>query len=152
MTEQLAPSTTVPLSAPFYGASLPVAVGRYWRKYATFSGRASRSEFWWWALVQFIIVAILLAIYIPSLLAGRTGGNGIRIDAGIIVVIVVGGIWGLVNIVPGIALTWRRLHDANLSGLFWLLSFIPSLGGLIMLVLTLLPSNPKGARFDAPRA
>jgi uncharacterized membrane protein YhaH (DUF805 family) len=151
MTEQPASSNAVPLSAPLYGASFSDAVGRYWRKYAIFSGRASRSEFWWWALAQFIVVAILLAIYVPSLLAARTGGSGIRIDVGIIIVIVIGGIWGLVNIVPGIALTWRRLHDANLSGLFWLLSFIPSLGGLIILVLTLLPSNPEGARFDAPR-
>ena len=34
----------VPLSAPYYGASLGIAFSRFWRKYATFSGRASRSE------------------------------------------------------------------------------------------------------------
>jgi uncharacterized membrane protein YhaH (DUF805 family) len=150
MTEQPAPSGTVPLSAPYYGATLPIAFGRYWRKYATFSGRASRSEYWWWELIELIVGGILLAIYIPSLLAARTGGHGIRIDTGIIVVIVLGGIWGLATIVPSIALTWRRLHDANLSGLFWLLALIPSVGGLIILVLTLLPSKPEGARFDAP--
>jgi uncharacterized membrane protein YhaH (DUF805 family) len=149
MTEQALPAA-VPLSAPYYGASLPIAFGRYWRKYAAFNGRASRSEYWWWALVQAIIVGILLAIYIPSLLAGRTGGAGIRIDTGIVVVIVVGGVWGLATIVPTIALTWRRLHDANFSGFYWLLSFIPSVGGLILLVLTLQPSKPEGARFDVP--
>lgn len=150
MTGPSLPDGSVPLSAPYYGASLPIAVGRFWRKYAIFSGRASRSEYWWWALIEFIIVAILLSVYIPSLLAARTGGAGLRINTGIIVVIIIGGIWGLATIVPTIALTWRRLHDANFSGLFWLLSFIPSVGGLIMLVLTLQPSKPEGARFDEP--
>ena len=111
---------------------------------------ASRSEYWWWELIELIVGGNLLAIYIPSLLAARTGGHDIRIDTGIIIVIVLGGIWGLATIVPSIALTWRRLHDANLSGLFWLLALIPSVGGLIVLVLTLLPSKPEGARFDAP--
>src|SRR6478672_3799532 len=49
----------VPRWAPLYGASLPEAVPRYFRKYATLSGRASRSEFWWWALVNGIASLIL---------------------------------------------------------------------------------------------
>ena len=150
MTEQSTPSSRVPLSAPYYGASLPIAFARYWRKYATFNGRASRSEFWWWELVALIIGAILMAIYIPSLLASTTGGHGIRINAGIAIVIVVGGIVFFATVVPSLALSWRRLHDANLSGWFILLSLVPSVGGLIVLILCVLPSNPEGARFDAP--
>jgi hypothetical protein len=55
----------------------------------------------------------------------------------------------LAQIVPGIALAVRRLHDANLSGLLYLLVLVPSVGGLIVLVLHLLPSNPAGRRYDA---
>ena len=150
MSEQAVPKSAVPLSLPYYGATLPVAFGRFWRKYATFTGRASRSEFWWWELIALIVGAILTVVYIPSLLAATTDGHGLRINAGIVVVIGVGAIWGLATIVPSLALTWRRLHDANLSGLLWLLTFIPSVGGLIVLILTLLPSKPEGARFDAP--
>jgi uncharacterized membrane protein YhaH (DUF805 family) len=150
MTGQPVTRGAVPLSAPYYGASLSVAVGRYWRKYGTFSGRASRSEFWWWELIALVVGAVLLSVYIPSLLAATTGGYGLRINAGIIVVIVLGGIWALATIVPSLALTWRRLHDANFSGLFWLLALIPSVGGLIVFILSLLPSAPEGARFDAP--
>ena len=139
----------VPLSAPYYGASLPVAVARFWCKYATFSGRASRSEFWWWELVALIFGGALLAIYIPSLLDGITGGAGIRINPGIIIAMVLGGIWFLATIVPSIALTWRRLHDANFEGLYWLLVLIPYVGGLIILGLTMLPSNPAGEKFDS---
>jgi uncharacterized membrane protein YhaH (DUF805 family) len=65
---------------------------------------------------------------------------------------VFGGIAGIVllgSIVPGIAIQVRRLHDANLSGGFWFLHFVPSVGALIVLILTILPSDPRGARFDA---
>ena len=43
----------------------------------------------------------------------------------------------------------RRLHDANYSGWFYLLSLIPGVGGLIILIFMVLPSHPQGARFDA---
>ncbi|MFI5061909.1 MAG: DUF805 domain-containing protein, partial [Actinomycetales bacterium] len=132
------------MSAPYYGASLPIAFTRFWRKYATFSGRAGRSEFWWWELVGVIIAAILMAIYLPSLLASITGGHGIRINTGIVIVIVLGGIVFLATVVPSLALSRRRLHDVNLSGWFVLLSLVPSVGGLIVLILCVLPSNPEG--------
>ena len=58
-------------------------------------------------------------------------------------------IWWLAIIVPTLALSWRRLHDTNRSGLFWFLGFIPVVGGIILLVLFVLDSDPAGARFDA---
>ena len=55
-------------------------------------------------------------------------------------------------IVPTLAVTVRRLHDAGYSGWLVLLSFIPWLGGLILFVFTLLPASPNGARYDPPAA
>src|SRR6185312_8282818 len=49
----------VPLDQPLYGASFGQAIKRFFTKYATFSGRASRSEYWWVQLFNFIIVAVL---------------------------------------------------------------------------------------------
>jgi uncharacterized membrane protein YhaH (DUF805 family) len=140
------------LSAPYYGATFPIAAKRFWQKYATFSGRASRGEYWWWALVSGIVGVVMMSIYIPSLLAARTGGSGLQINAGIILVIVVGGLWFLATVVPTVALLWRRFHDANFSGWFFLLGLIPTVGWLFILIFTLLPSNPAGARFDQPAA
>jgi hypothetical protein len=57
-------------------------------------------------------------------------------------------VFAVAQIVPSISSSVRRLHDANLSGLLVLLSLIPSVGGLIVLVLTILPSSPEGRRFD----
>ncbi len=80
-------------------------------KYADFSGRASRSEFWWFAL------ASLLAMFIGSAIAPALGAL----------------LW-LGLIIPYLAAGIRRLHDTNRSGWFWLLGLIPLIGGIIVLV------------------
>ena len=51
-------------------------------------------------------------------------------------------------VVFGIALSVRRLHDANLSGLWYLLILVPFLGAPALLILVLLPPDPRGVRFD----
>jgi uncharacterized membrane protein YhaH (DUF805 family) len=140
----------VPLSAPYYGASLGIAFSRFWRKYATFSGRASRSEYWWWYLISIIGAAILFLIgtvaggvYGPPADAGApTLGPGYGIYLTLTL------IFGLAVLVPGFALIWRRLHDTNRSGAFYFLVLIPFVGPIILLVFVLLPPNPEGARFD----
>jgi uncharacterized membrane protein YhaH (DUF805 family) len=58
-------------------------------------------------------------------------------------------VWVLGSLVPTYALLARRLHDSNLSAWNILWSLVPFAGGIIMLVLTLRPSDPTGFRFDA---
>lgn len=146
------PTNDTALSQPLYGATLGQAVSRFFKKYATFTGRASRSEFWWWFLVNSVVGLVL---YILMLVLGAGGAT---IDAttgastpgpGFVVGIVLSGIWFLATIVPWLALVWRRFHDTNRSGAFYFLSLIPFVGGIIVLVMLALPSDPAGARFDA---
>ncbi|MDQ1057094.1 uncharacterized membrane protein YhaH (DUF805 family) [Arthrobacter globiformis] len=143
-----------PLWAPYYGAPFPVAVRRFFKKYATFSGRASRSEYWWWVLVAVVVGIIINIITAVGGSAGATvAANGTAVPGpGAVVGYVLIAIWGLATIVPSLALTARRLHDVNLSGWFVLLGLVPFLGGIALLVLTILPSKPEGQRFDAPTA
>jgi uncharacterized membrane protein YhaH (DUF805 family) len=158
-----------PLDQPYYGAPIQAAITRFWKKYATFSGRASRSEYWWWVLIAAVVNIVLSAL-------GKIHGIG-----GIFTIIQ--DLWSLAIIVPTLALVWRRLHDTNRSGL-WALApvifaivgailvifgagiavvssahalglalllvgvIVSGIGGLVLLILTLLPSNPEGARFD----
>lgn len=144
-----APDGIVPLWAPWYGASFAVAFTRFWRKYATFSGRASRSEFWWWILVTFVVSGALTSLssalgFAPAHPFSVIPGPGFAFVGGL------DGLWGLATIVPMLALIWRRLHDTNLSGGFFFLSLIPLAGPIILVVLTLLPPSPGGVRFDRP--
>ena len=61
--------TSAPSDRPLYGAGFGQAVRRFWSKYATFSGRASRSEFWWWQLAN-LLVAVVLAVIVIAVHGG----------------------------------------------------------------------------------
>lgn len=143
------PAGEPPLWAPHYGASFPVAAKRFFTKYATFSGRASRSEYWWWTLAA-VAVSIVLNIIIG--LGTTTSSLSSTPDFGPAAIFgyVLLGIWGLATLVPSLALSVRRLHDGNFSGWLLLLLLIPFLGAIAVLVFMILPSNPAGQRFDRP--
>lgn len=158
-------SNPADLSLPLYGASFAQAVKRFFKKYATFSGRASRSEYWWAALFLFLlqlIPGILMVIggvmmgtaassvdpYDPNaaaMAAEASSGPGSIL---MIVGVILASILFLATIVPSIAVAWRRLHDANFPGPLFFLNFIPSVGSIIVLVLMLMPPKPEGQRFD----
>jgi len=140
-------STAVPLSQPLYGASLGQAVSRFFSKYATFSGRASRSEYWW--VVLFIALVNLVFSILFAVLGGKYTPDSdgmIHIEGVAVVIVVIWGLFGLAILIPHIALTVRRLHDANFAGWFYLFTVFGL--GLVTFILTLLPSKPEGARFD----
>jgi uncharacterized membrane protein YhaH (DUF805 family) len=139
------PSASAPLGQPLYGASFGDAIRRFFKKYADFTGRASRSEFWWWYLFAIIIGAVY-GILLGTLGTIGNGGRGLGPIGWVLVVLY--SLWGLAILVPSLALIWRRLHDANLAGPFFFLGFIPVVGWIIVLVFYLLPSKPEGARFD----
>lgn len=142
---------TVALDQPYYGAPLGAAVQRFFKKYATFTGRASRSEFWWWVLVNVVVVGVL------NILSAVTGGAGGVDEYGMptgpsglgVVFLVLTALWSLAVLVPGIAVTVRRLHDTNKSGFWIFIALVPVIGPIVLLVFELLPSDPAGVRFDA---
>jgi len=89
-------------------------------KYVTFSGRATRSEFWWWTLF------VVLASFVLSL-----------IDASILKAPDIGAlyaIFSLATFLPGISVMVRRLHDVNKSGWWFWIALIPVLGIILLLV------------------
>lgn len=109
----------------------------YWlgcfRKYATFTGRARRAEYWWYQLFNLILYAIVLGVGFG--LDSAMNGSGVL--PGVLIFVYLAGV-----LLPTLAVTTRRLHDAGMTGWFQLLGFIPAVGGLIVLVLTVLPGNP----------
>lgn len=89
------------------------------KKYATFSGRARRQEFWMFILFNFIVAMVLLGIDVAI------GANGILYI-----------VYVLATILPTLAVTVRRLHDLGKSGGWYFISFVPLIGGIWLLVLT----------------
>jgi uncharacterized membrane protein YhaH (DUF805 family) len=136
-----------PLDMPYYGIGFIDAVKRGFKKYGTFTGRASRSEYWWWALFTFVTYLVLgLLAYAAGMATSRDGGRTPGLLAVPLLILFAVFFFGI--IVPTLALTVRRLHDAGYSGLMALLLLVPYLGGLIIMIFALLPSSPAGAKYD----
>jgi uncharacterized membrane protein YhaH (DUF805 family) len=144
---------TVPLWAPLYGAGLVESVKRFFRKYADFSGRASRSEYWWVALataVVWLVLGVLSAVAgVPGSTVAADGTS--EPGPGFYPFALVFAVLFFATIVPNLSIGVRRLHDVGLSGWLLLLNLVPYLGGLAIFVLSLLGPKPGGARFDRPR-
>lgn len=128
------PESPPDLDAPLYGATARQAAVRFWRKYVTFHGRASPSEFWWWTLLA-VLVSIPLQL-IAAALSGNGFGDYFRNGRGLSLHAWLPWLWALVTLVPTVALVVRRLHDTNRSG-WWYLLALPSLLGAVAQVLAL---------------
>lgn len=91
--------------------TLTDSISTCFKKYATFDGTASVSEFWWFFLFQFLlgVVAQMLGYTISTIIS-------------------------LAMLLPGLAVGCRRLHDTDRSGWFQLLWFIPIIGWIVLVV------------------
>jgi len=136
------------MGAPQRGTNPVRAARRYLTRYAGFSGRSSRSEYWWVALLNVIVFfgGSVLMLVVQSATSDAPLRDDVSVGAGLIGTLL--ALWFVGTFIPGLALGVRRLHDADLSGWFILLNLIPFFGPLVVLVLTLLSPNPAGARFD----
>ena len=120
------------------------AVKSFWSHYSKFKGRSRRSEYWW---IQLFLVLTNLAVAAIDLVLMNgdidrfiaNGGGGI-----------VGLIWILVTIVPALAVLVRRLHDTGKSGWWVLIGFVPLVGGIVLLVFTLLDSDAGENKYGMP--
>jgi len=102
------------------------AIGSVLRQYAVFSGRARRSEFWFWYLA---LVIVSFAI-------------GFISEASYDVAVTLSVIFLLAVALPTLAVAARRLHDIGASAWWLLLALLPVAGGLVLLVLSLFDSKP----------
>ena len=95
------------------------------KNYVGFEGRASRSEFWYFTLINFIIVVVLNIIGILTL----------------------GSLYALATLLPSIAVSIRRLHDIGKSGWWLLVGFIPVIGIFVLIYFYVQASEVNENRF-----
>jgi uncharacterized membrane protein YhaH (DUF805 family) len=102
------------------------------QKYLGFSGRAARSEFWWFML--FLTIVSIVVYSIAGWLAYATSTDSSMSILGVVVL----GVAALVELAlapPAIAAAVRRLHDLGWSGWWYLAQLIPVVGGVVALVM-----------------
>lgn len=107
------------------------------RKYANFKGRASRSEFWYFLL--FNLIFSVLAVTLDQVI-GTTIIDGV--DYGWIYLFYV-----LFSILPGLAVSIRRLHDVGKSGWFYFIILIPLIGPIWLIILFCTQSDYADNKF-----
>lgn len=99
-----------PLNKPHYGIGFTAAVGRFFQKYAVFTGRASRGEFWWVILFLFLASIVIGLVTIPLPTGASTW---------------IARLWNLATLIPLLAVGVRRLHDTNKPTAWILLPALP---------------------------
>ena len=105
--------------------------------YFDFSGRSTRAEYWWWVLFAFLVAVVLTIVDNILGTNGEDGGTGL-----------ITGLWQLATLIPGLAVTVRRLHDINKSGWWLLLGLISWLiiPAIVLLIWFIRPSYDEANR------
>ncbi|KAA0699860.1 DUF805 domain-containing protein [Neorhizobium sp. P12A] len=108
------------------------------KKYATFTGRATRTEYWLFILMYFTIGVAAIVVDFALLGGGQTRVN------------ILSSVVSLVHFIPSIAVAVRRLHDTNRSGWWYFIILIPLIGAITMIVFLCTKSMPGPNRFGPP--
>jgi len=131
-----------------FGAAVKSVFG----KYASFTGRAPRSEFWWFYLFAVVVSLVLNVIDVALGWVVDVGSDTpadsspflsfFNADIGAL-----STVWAVVLILPYISVMVRRLHDTDRSGWWWWIQLIPCVGFIVLLVFVLLPGTRGDNRF-----
>ncbi|MBN8551971.1 MAG: DUF805 domain-containing protein [Caulobacterales bacterium] len=107
------------------------------QKYAQFTGRSGRAEFWWYCLALLILNLVVQTV--DQMISGGPG--------------ILTGLVSLALFIPGLAVAFRRLHDTDRSAWWLLISFVPLIGFIVLIVFWASAGTPGPNRFgEAPAA
>jgi uncharacterized membrane protein YhaH (DUF805 family) len=106
------------------------------KKYAIFDGRARRKEYWMFVLWNLIITAVLYFVAAVIVTSTNSQAGNILVD-----------LYSFAVLIPGIAVSVRRLHDIGKSGWWFFLAFIPLIGAIILIVWAIQDSKPGNNQY-----
>jgi uncharacterized membrane protein YhaH (DUF805 family) len=101
------------------------------RQYAVFDGRATRPQYWWFALIN-TVISVVLRFAIPG--AGA----------------IISELYGLAVLLPSLGVAIRRLHDTNRTGWWMLVVLIPFVGWIWLIVLLARAGDPGPNQYGPP--
>ena len=110
------------------------------KRYATFSGRSQRAEYWYFTL--FYIVGIFILTIIDMMIGTFNEAAGIGILSGSFL---------FSHFIPSLAVSIRRLHDINKTGWWYLINIIPLIGLIIFFIFTILDSKENNEYGENPK-
>ncbi len=131
------------------------AIAHCFKNYATFSGRAGRSEYWFFFLFNMIVVAIPSGLGAALIVSGTTisadGTTSEMSGVGVfgLILILFAVLVSLALVIPNLAVGCRRLHDRGTSGWLQLLQLVPC-GSIVLLIFWLLASQGPNAYGEGP--
>ncbi|MCK9174458.1 MAG: DUF805 domain-containing protein [Desulforhopalus sp.] len=108
------------------------------KKYAVFNGRAQRKEYWYFVLFNIIITLVL------GIIDGATGSFSADAGTGLL-----GSLYMLAVLLPGIGVSIRRLHDTGRSGWWMLMALVPLIGVIVLIVFMIQDSWPGANQYGA---
>lgn len=109
----------------------------FFKGYVDFTGRSTRSEYWWIWLTNILLLIPLYSAYFNAIFS--EGEEGAFLALGGLAIVYM--IFGLALILPMLALTVRRLRDAGFHWALIFVHFIPVVGGIALLVLLAMPTK-----------
>ena len=109
--------------------SLSTSVQTVFKKYSEFSGKASRPEFWWWVLFTVLVGAVIGSFDVLTINQNATIGG------------LLNSIWGIVILLPTLAVSVRRLRDAGYAwqNIFW--GLVPFAGAIVLIIYCAQPTK-----------
>ena len=147
-TKEFASTTTKPTLGIFESYKM------FWQNYVNFSGRSRRSEYWWPTLINTVIALVIYIIMLSSInvpfekMANMTNDEMVQVmmqSPGFLIGYLVLGLFCLVQFLPCIAVSVRRLHDLNINGWWYatmLLNCLCGIAGIVFFFLFMMDSKP----------
>jgi uncharacterized membrane protein YhaH (DUF805 family) len=124
-------------------------------KYATFDGRASRSEFWWFYLFVLIVSLVAMMPGYALMIGGAAGTSDGSTPGALfwvgVMLLIIGALFELALLIPQLAVGCRRLHDRGQSGWLQLLLLVPC-GNLVLLVFWIMEGTPGDNAYGSKSA
>lgn len=129
-----------------YQVSFGEAIRRAFSKYCCFTGRASRSEYWWFTLLTTVVSYLIMGYYFVYSFSETYFYTEVLSPLAL-TSLIAGYVFGFAILLPSLGLQFRRLHDTGRSGWNILWGLIPLVGAIILIVFYCQPSVPEENKY-----